>query len=42
MLSVVKIVNRTRGWYESGAAVRRRIVSEKAEAGISRITPQNS
>ena len=23
MLSVVKIVNRTRGWYEAGAAVRR-------------------
>ncbi len=30
MLSVVKIVNKTRGWYESGTQVRRRIVSGKA------------
>ncbi len=30
MLSVVKIVNSTRGWYEAGATVRRRIASEKA------------
>jgi ACR3 family arsenite transporter len=30
MLSVVKIVNATRGWYESGAIVRERIASEKA------------
>ncbi|MGD0024193.1 MAG: arsenical-resistance protein, partial [Xanthobacteraceae bacterium] len=30
MLSVVKIVNNTRGWYEAGATVRRRIASEKA------------
>ena len=30
MLSVVKIVNGTRGWYEAGAAVRQRIASEKA------------
>jgi arsenite transporter len=31
MLSVVKIVNSTRGWYEAGATVRQRIASEKAE-----------
>jgi len=30
MLSVVKIVNRTRGWYEAGATVRQRLTSEKA------------
>jgi arsenite transporter len=30
MLSVVKIVNNTRGWYEAGATVRQRIASEKA------------
>jgi ACR3 family arsenite transporter len=30
MLSVVKIVNSTRGWYEEGAMVRQRIASEKA------------
>jgi ACR3 family arsenite transporter len=30
MLSVVKIVNSTRGWYEAGAAVRQRVASEKA------------
>jgi arsenite transporter len=30
MLSVVKIVNGTRGWYEAGATVRRRIAGEKA------------
>jgi ACR3 family arsenite transporter len=30
MLSVVKIVNRTRSWYEAGATVRQRIASEKA------------
>ncbi len=30
MLSVVKIVNSTRGWYEAGATVRRRVASEKA------------
>ena len=30
MLSVVKIVNSSRGWYEAGATVRRRIASEKA------------
>jgi len=30
MLSVVKIVNSTRGWYEAGATVRQRIASEKA------------
>ena len=29
MLSVVKIVNSTRGWYEAGATVRQRIASEK-------------
>jgi ACR3 family arsenite transporter len=30
MLSVVKIMNGTREWYEVGAAVRRRIAAEKA------------
>jgi ACR3 family arsenite transporter len=30
MLSVVKIVTGTRGWYEAGATVRQRIASEKA------------
>ncbi|WP_119304161.1 ACR3 family arsenite efflux transporter [Dongia deserti] len=30
MLSVVRIVNRTRGWYESGSAVRQRPVEQKA------------
>jgi arsenite transporter len=30
MLSVVKIVNSTRGWYEAGATVRRRVASLKA------------
>jgi len=30
MLSVVKIVNNTRGWYEAGRTVRQRIASEKA------------
>jgi len=30
MLSVVRIVNRTRGWYESGAAVRQRLAEHKA------------
>jgi ACR3 family arsenite transporter len=30
MLSVVKIVNSTRGWYEAGSTVRRRVASLKA------------
>jgi len=30
MLSVVKIINNTRGWYESGATVQQRIADEKA------------
>ena len=30
MLSVVKIVNGTRGWYEAGTTVRQRVASEKA------------
>ena len=30
MLSVVRIVNNTRGWYEAGAIVQQRIASEKA------------
>ncbi len=30
MLSVVKIVNSTRGWYEAGTTVRQRIANEKA------------
>lgn len=32
MLSVVKIVNNTRGWYEAGANVRQHVVREKAGA----------
>jgi ACR3 family arsenite transporter len=32
MLSVVKIVNSTRGWYEAGANVRQRVASGKAGA----------
>ncbi len=32
MLSVVKIVNRSKGWYESGAGVQQRLVREKAGA----------
>jgi ACR3 family arsenite transporter len=32
MLSVVKIVNNTKEWYESGSRVRQRGLSEKAEA----------
>jgi ACR3 family arsenite transporter len=32
MLSVVKIVNSTRGWYEAGATVRQRIANEKARS----------
>ena len=32
MLSVVKIVTGTRAWYECGAAVQRRVASEKAES----------
>ena len=31
MLSVVRIVNASKGWYESGAAVRRRVVRSAAE-----------
>ena len=30
MLSVVKIVNNTRGWYEAGGTVRQRIASERS------------
>ena len=30
MLSVVRIVTGTRGWYECGAAVQRRLASERA------------
>jgi ACR3 family arsenite transporter len=30
MLSVVKIVNSTRGWYEAGGTVRQRIADERA------------
>jgi ACR3 family arsenite transporter len=32
MLSVVKIVNGTKGWYEAGAGVRQRLVRDKARA----------
>ena len=31
MLSVVKIVNNTRDWYEAGASVRQRLANEKAQ-----------
>ena len=31
MLSVVKIVNSTRGWYDSGAAVQRRIAADRLQ-----------
>ena len=31
MLSVVKIVNSTRGWYEAGTSVRQRLAGGKAE-----------
>ncbi len=31
MLSVVRIVNASKGWYESGASVRRRVVGSAAE-----------
>jgi hypothetical protein len=30
MLSGVKIVNNTRGWYEAGATVRQRVASLRA------------
>ena len=30
MLSVVKVVNRSRGWYEAGTGARQRVVGEKA------------
>jgi ACR3 family arsenite transporter len=33
MLSVVKIVNGTRGWYESGAAVKARVAADLARGG---------
>ena len=32
MLSVVKIVNATRGWYEAGPAVKRRVAKEQVAA----------
>jgi ACR3 family arsenite transporter len=32
MLSVVKIVNNTRGWYEAGTGVRQRVLREKVKA----------
>ena len=35
MLSVVKIVNSTRGWYEAGATVRQRVASEKAGGTVT-------
>jgi ACR3 family arsenite transporter len=34
MLSVVKIVNATRDWYEAGPAVRRRVAKESAAAPV--------
>jgi ACR3 family arsenite transporter len=36
MLSVVKIVNASRGWYERGAAVRRHAVASAAASGAAR------
>jgi ACR3 family arsenite transporter len=36
MLSVVKIVNRTRPWYEAGTGVRQRIASEEAGARVGK------
>ncbi len=42
MLSVVKIVNRTRGWYEAGATVRQRVASEKEVKGGLWDVPQRS
>jgi ACR3 family arsenite transporter len=35
MLTVVKIVNATRGWYEAGAAVRRRKLAESQESRLA-------
>jgi ACR3 family arsenite transporter len=35
MLTVVKIVNATRGWYEAGAAVRRRKLAETRESRLA-------
>jgi hypothetical protein len=32
MLSLVKIVNSSRGWYERGNAVQKRLSAEKVEA----------
>jgi ACR3 family arsenite transporter len=32
MLSVVKIVNATRGWYEAGPAVKRRVAKGRGAA----------
>ena len=43
MLSVVKIVNATRGWYEAGPAVRRRVAMEQvAAAPIRDAAPRTS
>ena len=39
MLSVVKIVNSTRGWYEAGAMVRQRIADEKAGGWNGEVAP---
>jgi ACR3 family arsenite transporter len=36
MLSVVKIVNATRGWYERGAAVRRHAAASAPGSGVAR------
>jgi hypothetical protein len=35
MLSVVKIVNATRSWYEAGAAVRRRGVGQQISGKVA-------
>ncbi len=41
MLSVVKIVNATRGWYEAGPAVKRRVAKEQgAAAAIGDAAPR--
>jgi hypothetical protein len=35
MLSVVKIVNATRFWYESGAVVKARVAADLAKGGAA-------
>jgi ACR3 family arsenite transporter len=42
MLSVVKIVNSKRGWYESGVAVQRRIAADRLQVGPRRVNQRRS